>query len=79
MHKQDRTRRRLLAGAENRDEETSSIPKYPTNATANPLHPPTHPDIYIQRYTEGKQAGCTMFRLQSFTSFPFILIYITFI
>lgn len=43
------------------------FPEFPQNATLTVLqqtfcNPPSPPDIYIQRYTEGKQAGCTMFR-----------------
>lgn len=55
MHKQDRTRRRLLAGAENRDEEASLIPKFPTNASllvyskpSDPAHPSWH--LYTEIY-----------------------------
>lgn len=59
MHKQDTTRRRLVAGAQNRDKEKVLIPRFPPDASL-PV-----PDIYVHRYTEGQQAGCMRLRLNS--------------
>lgn len=57
MHNEDRTRRRLLAGAENRDEEASLIPEFPTNASllvySKPSDPPLpHPPILTSIYRD---------------------------
>lgn len=62
MHKQDRTRRRLLEGAESRDEEAGSFPESPTHASLLVYSKPF--DLYTEIYrrwtgwTHHVQASC---------------------